>query len=54
MGSSDLEFRLETLPIKGLADPELAYSSSLGLDVARCYLWLFTLYINIKISKNSC
>ena len=21
---------------------------------ARCYLWLFTLYINIKISKNSC
>ena len=20
----------------------------------RCYLWLFTLYINIKISKNSC
>ena len=24
------------------------------LDVARCYLWLFTLYINIKIDKNSC
>ena len=24
------------------------------LDVARCNLWLFTLYINIKISKNSC
>ena len=24
------------------------------LDVARCYLWLFTLYINIKIGKNSC
>ena len=24
------------------------------LDVARCYLWLFTLYINIKIVKNSC
>ena len=24
------------------------------VDVARCYLWLFTLYINIKISKNSC
>ena len=22
------------------------------LDVVRCYLWLFTLYINIKISKN--
>ena len=24
------------------------------LDVARCYLWLFTLYINTKIGKNSC
>ena len=24
------------------------------LDVARCCLWLFTLYINIKIGKNSC
>ena len=24
------------------------------LDVARYYLWLFTLYINIKIGKNSC
>ena len=22
-----------------------------NLDVARCYLWLFTLYINIKIGK---
>ena len=32
MGSSDLEFRLETGPIRGLVDPELAYSSSLGLD----------------------
>ena len=32
MGSSDLEFRLETGPIRGLADPELTYSSSLGLD----------------------
>ena len=24
------------------------------LDVARCYLWLFTLYINTKTGKNSC
>ena len=23
-------------------------------DVARCYLWLFSLYINVKIGKNSC
>ena len=32
MGSSDLEFGLETGPVRGLADPELAYYSSLGLD----------------------
>ena len=32
MGSSDLEFGLETRPVRGLADPELAYYSSLGLD----------------------
>ena len=25
-----------------------------GPASARCYLWLFTLYINIKIGKNSC
>ena len=23
-------------------------------DVACCYLWLFSLYINIKIGENSC
>ena len=32
MGSSDLEFGLETRSVRGLADPELAYYSSLGLD----------------------
>ena len=32
MGSSDLEFGLETGPVRGLADQELAYYSSLGLD----------------------
>ena len=31
-----------------------AFGSLVTLDVARCYLWLFTLYINIKIGKNSC
>ena len=30
------------------------FGSLVILDVARCYLWLFTLYINIKISKNGC
>ena len=29
------------------------FDSLVILDVARCYLWLFTLYINIKIGKNS-
>ena len=33
MGSSDLEFGLETGPVRGWADQELAaYYSSLGLD----------------------
>ena len=32
MGSSDLGFGLETGPVRGLANPELAYYSSLGLD----------------------
>ena len=30
------------------------FGSLVILDVARCYLWLFTLYININIGKNSC
>ena len=30
------------------------FGSLVILDVARCYLWLFTLYINIKLGKNSC
>ena len=29
------------------------FGSLVILDMARCYLWLFTLYINIKIGKNS-
>ena len=33
---------------------DFCFGSLVILDVARCYLWLFTLYINIKISKNSC
>ena len=32
----------------------LFFGSLVILDVARCYLLLFTLYINIKIGKNSC
>ena len=32
MGSSDLEFGLETGPVRGLAHTELAYYSSLRLD----------------------
>ena len=30
------------------------FGSFVILVVARCYLWLFSLYINIKIGKNSC
>ena len=32
MGYSDLEFGLETEPVTGLADQELAYYPSLGPD----------------------
>ena len=32
MGSSDLEFGLETGPVRGLAESESAYCSSLRLD----------------------
>ena len=28
--------------------------SSVILDVTCCYLWLSSLYINIKMGKNSC
>ena len=55
---------LKTLFLEGLSEPEFygdsvprrlfCFGSLVILDVARCYLWLFTLYINIKISKNSC
>ena len=30
------------------------FGSLVILEVARCYLWLFTLYVNIKIGINSC
>ena len=30
------------------------FGSLVILDVMCCYLWLFSLYINIKICKNSC
>ena len=30
------------------------FGSLVILDVARCYLWLFTLYISMKIGKNNC
>ena len=32
----------------------LCFGSLVILDMARCYLWLFTLYINTQIGKNSC
>ena len=35
-------------------DTSVVHVSLVILDVARCYLWLFTLYINIEIGKNSC
>ena len=47
---------LEEVKKLGLAVPRrlFCFGSLVILDVARCYLWLVTLYINIKIGKNSC
>ena len=39
--------------IAGRPEAALLFWFLVILDVARCYLWLFTLYINIKIGKNS-
>ena len=36
------------------AKAALLFWSLVIFYVARCYLWLFTFYINIKIGKNSC
>ena len=33
---------------------QLCFGSLVILDVACCYLWLFSLYINIKIGRNNC
>ena len=41
-------------PVIFIAGRLFCFGSLVILDVARWYLWLFTLYINIKISKNSC
>ena len=31
-----------------------SFGSLVILDVARCYLWLFALYVGVGIGKNSC
>ena len=40
--------------IAGRPRATILFCSLVILDVARCYLWIFTLYIDIKIGKNSC
>ena len=48
---------IRSLPVVSLlAVPRrlFCFGSLVILDVARCYSWLFSLYINIKIGKNSC
>ena len=48
------KLRHEPLNFKVAKFQGFCFGSLVILDVARCYLWLFTLYINIKIGKNSC
>ena len=45
---------LSSITIFSIMPPGFCFGSLVILDVACCYLWLFTLYINIKIGKNSC
>ena len=40
--------------IAGGPKAALLFGSLVISDVARCYLWLFSLYINIKIGKKGC
>ena len=40
--------------IAGFPRQLFCFGSLVILDVACCYLWLFSLYLNIKIGKNSC
>ena len=52
--STTNQFKPPVIFIAGRPKAALLFCSLVILDVARCYLWLFTLYINIKIGKNSC
>ena len=40
--------------VKAVPRRLFCFGSLVILNVARCYLWLFTLDINIIIGKNSC
>ena len=43
------------MTVIGLDKDYITYVGSLViLDVACCYLWLFSLHINIKMGNNSC
>ena len=48
------ETRFTELPALFLLTQGFVFLGLVILDVAHCYLWLFTLYINIKIGTNSC
>ena len=58
LNKKDFEYLESSSPpvifIPGRPKVAFCFGSLVILDVARCYLWLFTLYINIKIGKNSC
>ena len=56
-GRGLVDRRLVQAPSNFIADPPkllFCFVSCVILDVACCYLWLFSLYINMKIGKNSC
>ena len=53
VGGPQTSSRPPVIFIAGRPQAALLVWFFVNLDVARCYLWLFTLYINTKISKNS-
>ena len=54
VGRTQTSLSLLVIFIAGRPKALFCFGSLLILDVALCYLWLFTFYINIKIGKNSC
>ena len=54
VGRSQTNLSPTVISLQAVPRGLFCFGSLVILDVARCYLWLFSLYINMKIGKNSC